>query len=107
MATPSSELELQSDAGFTTFADALMIVPYRNRGSVDFFRLRAYFDALCPNAKNHILALREDPSYFADEFRDIAEHTSKLMQNSQGKIHETVGSTGFLMDKAREVFIDA
>ncbi|KAJ6281928.1 hypothetical protein J3E71DRAFT_362053 [Bipolaris maydis] len=79
---PSSELELPSDLGFTTFADTLMVAPYRNRGSVEFLRLRAYFDALCTNAKDHILALREDPSYFADAFKDILDSKCFLMCNA-------------------------
>jgi hypothetical protein len=104
---PSSELELQSDLGFTTFADALMIAPYRNRGSVEFFRLRSYFDALCTNAKDHILALREDPSYFADAFKDICEHSSGLILDRHGNINTAIDDPCFLMCSAGRMVIDA
>ncbi|KAJ6198353.1 hypothetical protein J3E72DRAFT_374361 [Bipolaris maydis] len=104
---PSSELELPSDLGFTTFADTLMVAPYRNRGSVEFLRLRAYFDALCTNAKDHILALREDPSYFADAFKDICEHSSGLILDCYEQISPQVDSKCFLMCNAAKLVTNA
>ena len=104
---PSSELELPSDLGFTTFADTLMVAPYRNRRPVEFLRLRAYFDALCNNAKDHILALREDPSYFADAFKDICEHSSGLIPDCYGHIDPHVDSKCFLMCNAAKMVTNA
>ncbi|XP_014559917.1 hypothetical protein COCVIDRAFT_90694, partial [Bipolaris victoriae FI3] len=104
---PSSELDLPSDLGFTNFADTLMVAPYRNRGSVEFLRLRAYFDALCTNAKDHILALREDPSYFADAFKDICEHSAELIRDLDGHIDPRVDSKCFLMCNAAKMVTNA
>ncbi|KAI4609523.1 hypothetical protein J4E83_008693 [Alternaria metachromatica] len=104
---PYTDLELRGDVGYTTFADALVIAPYRNRASIDFTRLRGYFNALRTNAKDHILALREDPSYFAEVFVDIADHSPLMIKDEQGKVHPALGGTSFLLVKAREVVIEA
>lgn len=104
---PSTDLDIGGDIGHITFADALVISPYRNRGSVDFTRLRAYFNALRTNARDHILALREDPSYFAEVFIDISEHSIKMAHNAKGQVHPALGSAEFLMVKARELVIEA
>lgn len=104
---PSSELDLPNDLGFTNFADTLMVAPYRNRGSVEFLRLRAYFDALCTNAKDHILALREDPSYFADAFKDICERSAELIRDLDGHIDPRVDSKCFLMCNAAKMVTNA
>ncbi|EDU40028.1 conserved hypothetical protein [Pyrenophora tritici-repentis Pt-1C-BFP] len=74
---PASDLEMHRDFGQTDFSDLLMAAPYRNRRSLDFSRLRDYFSALYTSAKDHILALREDPSYFAEVFEELAYHSPK------------------------------
>lgn len=104
---PYSDLEQQIETGSATFADILMLAPYRNRGAVDFVRLRAHFDALRTNAKDHILALREDPSYFADTFTELSEHTPKLVKDTRGQVDPSVDSIEFLKDKARQLIIEA
>ena len=104
---PASDLELHGYSGQTNFSDSLMVAPYRNRGSIDFVRLRSYFNALCSSAKDHLLALREDPSYFADVFRDIADHSPKMILNSRNWVYPALDTTEFLMVKAREVVIEA
>ncbi|CAN9383366.1 unnamed protein product [Alternaria sp. RS040] len=104
---PFADLDVRGDIGYTTFADTLAIAPYRNRASLDLTRLRAYFNALRTNARDHILALREDPSYFAEVFMDIADHTMKMTHNVNGQVHPALGGTEFLMVKAREVVIEA
>ncbi|EUC40314.1 hypothetical protein COCMIDRAFT_109140 [Bipolaris oryzae ATCC 44560] len=103
---PSSELELPSDLGSTSFADIYVVAPYRNRGCIDFLKLREYFEELYINAKDHISALREDPSYFADQFKDACEHSSGMIPDRSGKIDSQVEKKSFLIWTAARMITD-
>ncbi|KAI4678044.1 uncharacterized protein J4E88_006562 [Alternaria novae-zelandiae] len=104
---PYADLELRADVGHTTFADALVNAPYRSRRSIDLARLRGYFKASCEDAKDHIFALREDPSYFADVFLDLSDHSVEMTHNEKGQVHPDLGSTKFLMNIARQIVFEA
>ncbi|KAJ4351555.1 uncharacterized protein N0V89_006898 [Didymosphaeria variabile] len=65
----------------TIFADTILLAPYRARSTVDFHRLRAYLAGLFNNAKDHIWALREDPSYMADTIRDEWSHRTEMIMD--------------------------
>ena len=104
---PSSDIELRNDIGHTTFADALMIAPYRNRGTIDFRRLRGYLSALYTNAKDHIWALREDPSYFADTFMSYADDTLETILDSKGRMDPDLDTPQYLEYNARVLIVEA
>jgi len=104
---PYTDLELRGNTGRATFADALVTAPYRSRAFIDFTRLRGYFNAFCTNAKDHIFALREDPSYFAEVFMDLADHSAEMIHNVKGHLHPGLGGTVFLLEKAQDVVIEA
>ncbi len=104
---PSSELELRSDIGHITFSDALRIAPYRYRGELDFSRLHEYLSALYTNAKDHIWALREDPSYFAEAFLDSADHQPETIQDRWGRVHPDLDSVQNITVRGGLVVMDA
>lgn len=104
---PHTELELADDIGHTTFADALAVAPYRNRGSIDFSRLRGYISSLLNNAKDHIWALREDPSYLSEKILDLADHRVELLLNSKGQMNPWVDTPEFMQAITRELICEA
>ncbi|KAH7230037.1 hypothetical protein BKA59DRAFT_488931 [Fusarium tricinctum] len=38
-------------------------------------------------AEDHVWSLREDPAYFADQFREIQDHRQEMIPDTQGKPH--------------------
>ncbi|RMZ73167.1 C2H2 and C2HC zinc finger [Pyrenophora seminiperda CCB06] len=104
---PTSDVKLYIDAGQTHNSDLHMVASYRNRGSIDFVKLLGYFNALYTSAKDHILALREDPSYFADWFAEIADHSPKMILDVHNSVHSALDSPEVLMGKAHDIIIEA
>jgi len=64
-------------AGHSRFSDVLMTAPYRGWHSLNFTKLHGYITATLDTQKEHIWALREDPSYFADTILEFEEHTNQ------------------------------
>ncbi|KAL1593261.1 hypothetical protein SLS60_010869 [Paraconiothyrium brasiliense] len=89
------------------FSDTVLLAPYRARSVIDFHRLRAYFDGFFSSAKDHVWALREDPSYLADTIRELASHQPELIKNAKGKVHWRVGKPMHTALVVREVIADA
>ena len=71
--SPSNMLEDDS-CGHTTFSNVLRMAPYRGWDSLNFDRMRSYVDAILDTQKEHVRALREDPSYFADTLLEFEQH---------------------------------
>ncbi|KAI8940775.1 hypothetical protein NX059_002041 [Plenodomus lindquistii] len=94
---PCEDLHQHEVSGHLAFSDAVVMAPYRKRDSVDFGRLQGYIGSLLTNAKDHLLALREDPSYFSDEIHDRIEHDIEM-------IPDVAGRTSNLVD--RPIYID-
>jgi hypothetical protein len=69
--------------------------PYLPPQRPNFYRLKAFLDARASAARDHILALREDPGYFADVIYDWCEHRQEAILDSAGKIHSSYGQTVF------------
>jgi hypothetical protein len=64
---PAVSAMLDDDgAGHATFSNVLMIEPYHGWHSLNFEKLRGYIAASFGLQQEHVWALREDPSYFAD-----------------------------------------
>ena len=103
---PSSELELRSDFGYLKFSDTSIIAPYRNRGMLDFTRLREYLGGLYTDARDHIWALREDPLYFAETFLDNANHSNTMIPDSEGRLNPSVDTAQHIVLQAREIVSD-
>jgi hypothetical protein len=60
---------------------------YRAPHVFDFQRLRALVGAKRAEAEDHIWALREDPSYFADTIFEWSEHRRERLLDTNGKEH--------------------
>jgi hypothetical protein len=104
---PVSELLLQADGGHANFSDTIAIAPYINRGDLELARLRGYVNAIYCEAKDHVLSLREDPSYFADTFIDISEHSDDLIPDVYGRINSSIDTPKFLVGVARYVVLQS
>jgi hypothetical protein len=102
-----SELELQTDMGHITFAESLSFAPYRNRGSMDFSRLRGYIGSLLTNAKDHLWALREDPSYLSDIILELAQHRSEMIEDGDGRLDKFVDTLEHQVAIVREMVTEA
>ena len=64
--------------------------PYRVPAHLDLNRLIAMIAAKRSAAKDHLWALREDPSYFADAAGDLSEHRQETLRDDYGKQHPIV-----------------
>jgi hypothetical protein len=73
-----SELLEQDNNAQSNFSDILMTAPYRGWHSRNFTKLRDYVAAALDTQKDHIIALHEDPSYFADALRENEDHFHTL-----------------------------
>lgn len=61
--------------------------PYRLPAALDLKRLEFLVAAKLADAEDHILALREDPGYFAADMLDWSEHRQERMVDTLGKKH--------------------
>jgi hypothetical protein len=102
-----SELELRDDVGHTTFADSLAIAPYRQRGSLDLPRLRGYIESLAMDAKDHLWALREDPSYFCDTILEVGDYEPALILDDKGRTHPVIDTTHNKLHVIRDMVAEA
>ncbi|KAI4618674.1 hypothetical protein J4E80_005276 [Alternaria sp. BMP 0032] len=100
---PFSEILLQVDGSHANFSDTIAIAPYIKRGNLELARLRGYVNAIYSEAKNHVLSLREDPSYLADTITDVAEHSCELIPDARGRIDQSVDTPKFLVGVARHI----
>ncbi|KAF2451689.1 hypothetical protein P171DRAFT_347641 [Karstenula rhodostoma CBS 690.94] len=91
----------------TVFADTVLLAPYRARSTVDFHRLRAYLAGLFNNAKDHVWALREDPSYMADTITDGWNHLTELILDTKGQVHWSVSQPYLKAKVARHLIREA
>lgn len=64
---------------------ATRLAPYRLPTDFDIRRLIALINAKCAATEDHVLALREDPGYFAHVLRERREHRPELLQDLDGR----------------------
>ncbi|KAM0487345.1 hypothetical protein ACHAP7_001857 [Fusarium lateritium] len=85
---PEPQLKTDSDAsGFPSLAIMAAEAPYRLPATLDFNRLTSLLEARKLAAEDHVWSLREDPAYFADQFREIQDHRQEMLPDTQGKPH--------------------
>ncbi|KAK3048401.1 hypothetical protein LTR09_010232 [Extremus antarcticus] len=84
---PLSDLPRETVNGFESRAVMAAEAPYRAPASLDFGRLESLFAARVASAEDHVWALREDPSYFADAMYELKEHRQELIKDSNGAEH--------------------
>lgn len=85
----------------------MAIAPYRDRGTIDFPRLYGYIQDLVTDAKDHLWALREDPSYLADTISQTFEYRIAMIPDESGKPHPVVDTTEQLVEVVSEVVVEA
>ncbi|EXL65227.1 hypothetical protein FOPG_18539 [Fusarium oxysporum f. sp. conglutinans race 2 54008] len=85
---PEPFLKTDSDAsGFISLAAMAAEAPYRLPARLDLERLTSLLQAKMSAAEDHVWALREDPAYFADQFREIKDHRQEMLPDTRGLPH--------------------
>lgn len=101
------ESSKENEIGSASFADSILLAPYRAHNRIDFTRLRAYLAALMNNAGDHIWSLREDPEYFVERLKEIGNHSLALIKEPKGRSHPFVNMNRHVKYIARSTVIDA
>lgn len=70
--------------GFNSLAIMVAEAPYRIPAKLDFDRLILIFSARASAAKDHLLALREDPGYFSEYVHEMKEHCPEIIKDMSG-----------------------
>ncbi|KAH8726470.1 hypothetical protein GQ44DRAFT_726042 [Phaeosphaeriaceae sp. PMI808] len=70
---------------FSSFAEGSRLMPFRARLKPDFARLRHLVSTLLEAAKEHLWALREDPTYFAEHIEAYMDHCHEHILNDKGE----------------------
>lgn len=97
----------QHNTEWPSVAVTVAEAPYRVPVHFDFPRIQSLVDAKFSEAEDHIWSLREDPGYFQDVLREWGEHRHEQLQDSNGKLHSTLGKPEFWDRVQREAIIHA
>lgn len=77
----------ENETGFSSLAVVASEAPYRAPADLDLARLESLLASRVSAAEDHLWALREDPSYFADCVADYKEHRQEVIPDSKGQSH--------------------
>lgn len=98
---PLTESDILANSGPpTALADitSLQIIalkaPYRIPAHLDLARLQAIASAGRNAREDHLWALREDPSYFADAMEEVSEHRQERLLDTKGQQNPTLKEPG-------------
>ncbi|PLB43388.1 hypothetical protein P170DRAFT_514616 [Aspergillus steynii IBT 23096] len=84
------ELTVKDEGDWTSLTAIAGDAPYRLPASLDLQSLEDLVDAKYSAAEDHLLALREDPGYFADVVNHYREHRQEILRDTNGKLHPTL-----------------
>ncbi|KAF5712602.1 SET domain-containing protein [Fusarium mundagurra] len=85
---PEPTLKTDSDAtGFVSLAVITAEAPYKRPAGLDLSRLATVLEARMLTAEDHIWALREDPAYFSEQFREMLDHREEMLPDTKGNSH--------------------
>lgn len=84
---PEPTLPSDNGTGFASLAVMAAEAPYRLPSSLDLARLESLLSAKMSAAADHIWALREGPSYFAETVLEYREHRQELLPDINGQQH--------------------
>lgn len=73
--------------GFASLGVMAAEAPYRAPDRMDLAKMESLLDAKASAAEDHIWALREDPSYFADVLLEYKEHRQEILKDTKGRAH--------------------
>jgi hypothetical protein len=76
-----------SATGLASLATTAAEAPYRLPAALDLNRLESFVGAKLSAVEDHILALREDPGYFARVVLDWKDHRQELLPDTSGHEH--------------------
>ncbi|KAK3900268.1 hypothetical protein C8A05DRAFT_17403 [Staphylotrichum tortipilum] len=74
-------------SGFDSLAVMAEEAPYRPPGNLDFGRIESLLSARTTAAEDHLWALREDPSYLAEQLLTYKEHRQEMIKDTRGEAH--------------------
>ncbi|OAA72221.1 hypothetical protein ISF_01294 [Cordyceps fumosorosea ARSEF 2679] len=74
-------------SGFASLAVMAAEAPYRLPERLNLARLESLLEAKMSAVEDHVWALREDPTYFADQFREIKDHRQEMLKDTAGNLH--------------------
>jgi hypothetical protein len=84
-----------SDQGVVTSLKVIsQETPYRVAAHLDFTRLKALASAERNSCEDHLWALREDSSYFAETMQALSEHGQEIVIDYQEQEHPTLKEPG-------------
>ncbi|KAM0558064.1 hypothetical protein ACHAPJ_005231 [Fusarium lateritium] len=85
---PEPTFKTDTDAsGFASLAVMTAEAPYKRPAGLDLSRLATPLEARMLAAKDHIWALREDPAYFSEQFREMMDHRQETLPDTKGSPH--------------------
>ncbi|KAH6959595.1 hypothetical protein BKA56DRAFT_600607 [Ilyonectria sp. MPI-CAGE-AT-0026] len=85
---PEPQLKTDTDAsGFASLATMAAEAPYRLPARLDFGRLESLLEAKKSAAEDHAWALREDPAYYTEQFRETKDHRQEMLKDTEGRAH--------------------
>ena len=104
---PEPPTLLPNETAYPSLAAMVADTPYRVPAHLDFRHLRSLAAARSSAAKDHIHALREDPSYFSSVVGDYSEHRQETLLDTNGKSHPVLKEFLFWHRAASAVIADA
>jgi hypothetical protein len=85
---PEPHLKTDNDTlGFASLAIMAAEAPYRLPMRLDLRRIESLLEAKVSAAEDHLWALREDPSYFAQMVLEVREHRQEMLKDTDGRAH--------------------
>ncbi|KUL88450.1 hypothetical protein ZTR_05503 [Talaromyces verruculosus] len=84
------EPTIKEEGDWHSLAAVASDAPYRLPAKLDLDPLITIIDGKRTAAEDHLLALREDPGYFAGVVKDYKEHRQEILLDIHGKPHPTL-----------------
>ncbi|KAH7142916.1 hypothetical protein B0J13DRAFT_51700 [Dactylonectria estremocensis] len=89
---PVPPIKSESDSlGFESLAVMAAEAPYRLPAQLDLARIESLLGARASAAEDHLWALREDPSYFAQQLLETRDHRQEMLKDTFGRPHPATG----------------
>ncbi|KAF2495285.1 hypothetical protein BU16DRAFT_527155 [Lophium mytilinum] len=76
-----------NETGLSSLAITAAEAPYRLPAALDLMRLESIVAAKLSAAEDHVLALREDPGYFARDLLEWKDHRQECLPDTLGRQH--------------------
>ena len=84
---PEPPLVSANETGLASLAITAAEAPYRLPAHLDLKSLASLVEGKLSAAEDHVWALREDPSYYADTVLELREHRQECLPDTSGRVH--------------------